>query len=203
LSAVEHPMPLSGHLALQTLWLALPVICGGLLHVGAMRMGLLRTLARVPLDGGLTLRGRRLFGENKTLRGALFMIGATAACAVVQRWLEANTPWARDLSLIIDDVPDAAAWGALLGAGYVLGELPNSVLKRQLDIAPGGAGRGWLGPVFWLVDQLDSLAGVLLVMPLAWRPPWAVALMLVAVTLAVHPAVALIMVALGLKQRVG
>jgi hypothetical protein len=191
------------YLGFQTLWLALPVIFGGLLHVAAMKMGLFRSLARVPLDGGATVRGRRLFGDNKTLRGALFIIAATAACAVVQRWLELHTDWARELSLIVNDVPNAAFWGALLGTGYVLGELPNSFLKRQLDIVPGGAGGGWLGPLFWLIDQVDSLAGVLVVMPLAWTPPLPVVLLLIVVTLTVHPAVALIMVMLGLKRRVG
>jgi hypothetical protein len=190
-------------LALQTLWLALPVICGGLLHVAAMKLGVFSPLARVPIDGGLTFRGRRVLGDNKTLRGALFIIAATAACAAAQRSLELHAGWARDLSLIVHDVPNAAAWGALLGTGYLLGELPNSFLKRQLDIAPGGAGGGWLGPLFWVMDQVDSLAGVLIVMPILWTPPIAVVLMLVGVTLTVHPAVALIMVMLGLKQRVG
>ena len=48
----------------------------------------------------------------------------------------------------------------LLGTGYVVGELPNSFFKRELDVAPGGAAKGWLGPVFWVIDQVDSLIGV-------------------------------------------
>src|SRR6476660_10368096 len=32
----------------------------------------------VPLDGGLTFRGRRLFGDNKTLRGLIVMVPAGA-----------------------------------------------------------------------------------------------------------------------------
>ena len=47
----------------QTAWFASP---------------LSRRFAR-PLDGGLTVRGRRLLGDNKTLRGFLVMIPATAA----------------------------------------------------------------------------------------------------------------------------
>jgi hypothetical protein len=190
-------------LAWQTLWLALPVIGGGLMHIAVIRLDLVRPWARVPLDGGLTLRGRRLFGRNKTLRGALTMIAATALCAVAQRLLEDHAGWARELSLIHDDVPSAATWGALLGTGYVLGELPNSFLKRQLGIAPGDAARGWAGPLFWIVDQIDSLAGVLIVMPLAWIPPQGVVVLLIGVALTIHPAVALVMVALGLKRRVG
>ena len=35
-----------------------------------------------PLDGGVTLRGRPLFGENKTLRGFVVMVPATAIAFV-------------------------------------------------------------------------------------------------------------------------
>ena len=34
---------------------------------------------RVPLDGGATWRGRRIFGDNKTVRGAVVMIGVSTA----------------------------------------------------------------------------------------------------------------------------
>lgn len=69
-----------------------------------------------------------------------------------------------------------AIWGFLLGAGYIIGELPNSLVKRQLDIVPGAATTGWEGALFWVMDQLDSV---------------------------IHPLVAAIMVASGLKLRIG
>jgi hypothetical protein len=40
-------------------------------------------------------------------------------------------------------------------------------------------------------------------MAIVWVPPLAVAALLTLPTLAVHPAMALVMVALGLKRRVG
>jgi hypothetical protein len=76
-------------------------------------------------------------------------------------------------------------------------------VKRRLDVAPGAAARGALAPVFWLVDQLDSLGGVLAAMSLVAAPSTALVACLAAVTLVVHPAAALVMVALGLKGRVG
>jgi hypothetical protein len=60
-----------------------------------------------------------------------------------------------------------------------------------------------LGPVFWLIDQIDSLAGALVAMSFIWLPPWPVIAAMLAVTLVVHPLAALGMMALGLKARVG
>lgn len=186
----------------RSLWLALPVILGGLTHVLVIRAGLLPRLA-IPLDGGVTLRGRRLFGDNKTVRGALVMIAATSAWTAVQ-WLlhrSGAAPW----SWHPIDLARVPFWqvGPLMGAGYILGELPNSALKRQLDIAPGAAAGGALRLLFWILDQVDSFAGVVALLCLVWVPPLAVVLWLTAICLVVHPAVAGIMMLLGLKSRVG
>lgn len=194
---------MSATLAVQALWLALPVIAGGALHIAVLRLGVLPGLAAVPLDGGVTLRGRRVLGENKTLRGALVMVAATMLCAWVQAVVTERAEWARALELLEFGRRHPFAWGALLGAGYIVGELPNSFLKRQLDIAPGARAPGGLGGVFWLADQLDSLFGVLVFMCAVWVPPAAVVAWLAGITLVVHPAMALVMFALGLKSRVG
>jgi hypothetical protein len=185
----------------RALWLALPVILGGLTHVLVLRAGWLAGLAR-PLDGGLALRGRRLLGDNKTVRGALVMVAATSAWAAVE-WLlhrGALVPWSWH-----PIEAGAPLWqiGPLLGAGYVLGELPNSFVKRQLDVAPGAAAAGRLRAVFWVVDQIDSFAGVVAALSLVWRPPLVLVGWLLAICLVVHPAVAGLMVLLRLKARVG
>jgi CDP-diglyceride synthetase len=191
------------HFWLQSLWLAAPVIAGGTLHILAMKAGVLQGLARVPIDGGLMFRSRRIFGDNKTLRGALLMTTLTTTCAVGQAALENHFEWARAWTLPGAGTLNPIRWGALLGLGYVAGELPNSFLKRQLDIKPGGAGRGVWAPVFWVIDQVDSLGGTLLAMPLMWTPPIEAVAALLVITLVVHPMAAAGMVALGLKQRVG
>ena len=76
-------------------------------------------------------------------------------------------------------------------------------MKRRLGVAPGAAAPGGLAALFWLFDQVDSLAGVLALMSVVWVPPFAIVVFLAGTTLCVHPAMALVMVALGLKQRVG
>jgi CDP-archaeol synthase len=188
-------------LVARAVWLALPVVLAGATHIFVIRRDLWPGLARVPLDGGATFRGRRVLGDHKTVRGAVVMAGVTVAFAGAQAALAACWPAAQ--ALAFDHETHWLPWGLLLGIGYVVGELPNSFVKRQLDIRPGAAAPGLLAPLFWLADQLDSLVGVLCLMALAWVPPAAVVAALTLVTLAVHPAMALLMVALGLKQRVG
>jgi hypothetical protein len=166
-------------------WLALPVVLAGLTHVAVLRARFFPGLAR-PLDGGLHLRGRRLLGDNKTWRGAIVLPAAAAGWSAL---LPAPAP--------------GAALGALLGLGYIVGELPNSFLKRQLDIAPGAPAAGAAAPLFWLVDQVDSLVGVVAVLALAAPTSPAVVAWLLLITLLLHPAVAALMVLLRLKARVG
>ncbi len=186
---------------LQLLWLALPIIAAGLVHLAVMKFDLLPGLRRLPLDGGLNFRGRRLFGDNKTWRGAVVTIATTtlAAWGLAQLsgccWpLPVLVPFAEQHPLV---------WGLLLGTGYIVGELPNSFAKRQLDIAPGAAGHGTAGRVFWVIDQLDSLAGMLLFIAPVWRPSLALLALIVAIMLVAHPVGAWIMVLFGLKDRVG
>jgi hypothetical protein len=180
---------------------ALPVVAGGAVHILAIRADVLPWLARVPLDGGRTCRGRRVLGDNKTLRGVVVMVVATAlasrACA---RLVGGEALAAHGLDY---QARHPVLWGALLAAGYLVGELPNSFIKRQLEVAPGDAARGRLAPLFWLFDQCDSLVGALLASSLVWRPPLSVVAWLLLVTLLVHPLAALAMVGLGLKRRVG
>jgi len=187
----------------QVLWLALPVILGGAVHVAAIKLDWLGALARLPLDGGATFRGCRLLGAHKTVRGAVTMVGATTMFALTQASLFHRYGWAHAASLVDFDRVHPVLWGVLLGGGYIGGELPNSFVKRRLRVQPGERAAGALGALFWLADQVDSLLGVLACMCLVWVPPAAVAAGLAALTLVAHPAMALVMVGLGLKRRVG
>jgi CDP-diglyceride synthetase len=58
-------------------------------------------------------------------------------------------------------------FGFVVGVVAMLSELPNSFLKRQLNIAPGAAGSGLKGMFFYLLDQIDLLLGVWLLLSLA------------------------------------
>jgi hypothetical protein len=186
---------------LQLAWLLLPLVLAGLVHLVVLKRGLLAGLGRLPIDGGMQIRGRPLFGANKTWRGALVTIAATSVAAALLAALNACCLHMEPLVPFSQQHP--WAWGALLGAGFILGELPNSFVKRQLGIAPGEAAPGALMPVFWVIDQLDSLAGVLLLTWPIWHPSPAQVAGLTALMLIGHPVGAWIMVHFGLKDRVG
>jgi hypothetical protein len=145
----------------SALWTFLPVLGAPLAHAPVLRFDLLRGLRR-PIDGGRTFRGRRLLGDNKTWRGALVMtLGVEAAALALHR----STAYRDRLPPAVRDA-DPALVGALLGVAAVAGELPNSLVKRQLGIAPGGRGAGPAGVALTIVDQADFvLAAWLLLAP--------------------------------------
>ncbi|MGK0362163.1 MAG: hypothetical protein ACI9U2_004483, partial [Bradymonadia bacterium] len=125
----------------DALWTVVPVIVGGLTHVVAIHLNALPRLALMPIDGGRTHNGVRLFGDNKTWRGVVVMTLACAFWGAVQG-VGATAGWWAPPALLVEGGLNAGAWGALLGLGYILGELPNSYLKRQNGIAPGAAATG-------------------------------------------------------------
>ena len=118
-----------------------------------------------PVDLHLELRGRRIFGPNKMWRGFAVMPLAAAVAFWAVGSLRPGLPaW---LASGMWDLPGAqyAAVGLACGFAFMLAELPNSFLKRQLDVAPGMAARGrGLAAVFFVLDRVDSVLGVLIVL---------------------------------------
>jgi hypothetical protein len=187
----------------QSVWLCLPLILGGITHVAVIKRNALPSLVRLRLDGGMKLRGRDLFGANKTVRGAVVMICATMFWTSILDGIQAALNLDADLRYIPIDQMGSLSLGFLLGSAYIVGELPNSLVKRQLNIHPGSAASGPLQKLFWLVDQVDSTVAVLAVLCFVKTPNLEVYLILIGFTLVLHPVIATLMVALGLKQRVG
>lgn len=187
----------------QSVWLCLPLTLGGITHVAIIKRNALPSLARLRLDFGMKLRGRDLFGANKTVRGAVVMTCATIFWTTVLDSLQWALNLATELRYIPMDQLGSVGLGFLFGSAYIVGELPNSLVKRQLNIQPGSAASGRLQKLFWLVDQVDSIVAVLIVLCFFKRPNPEVYLLVIAFALVLHPIVASLMVALGLKRRVG
>ena len=60
-----------------------------------------------------------------------------------------------------------AVLGAVAGLVFMLAELPNSFIKRQLGVAPGEVpAQAWGRVVCLLLDRFDSVLGVLIVLSL-------------------------------------
>jgi hypothetical protein len=153
----------------------------------------------IPLDGGLTLRGRRLLGANKTLRGFVIMVPAASLSFALLALATGRPENAGLWPLAIWQYACLGAWAAF---GFMAGELPNSFIKRQLDVSPGGIDTSAIGRFIQLVvDRLDSPAGMLAALCFVVTIPaatWAVALL---VGPLLHGFFSFVMFLLGLKAR--
>lgn len=180
---------------MDVVWVFLPLLGAALAHAPVLRFNLLRALAR-PIDGGAMFRGRRIFGDNKTWRGAVVMTGGVVALACV---LAQFPGYWRRLPPNIQHV-GPLVFGLLLGLGAVVGELPNSFLKRQLDIGPGSQRRSILGAVFVVFDQGDFVLGAWLLLAPVWVMPVPEGVVAFAVVVAVHMLVNVIGYTIGARK---
>jgi len=156
-----------------------PLLLGFVCHGLCIKTGFLRGLAR-PIDAGAHWRGRRIFGDNKTYRGILVVaIGTGLGYVALGRF-----PF---------------AFGVLVGAAAMCAELPNSFLKRQLDVAPGRQAAGLAGAFFHVLDQIDVTAGAWLVLALRVTPTPALVLASLLFVFVAHQAITVAGYALGMR----
>lgn len=87
-----------------------------------------------PLDCNTKWRGKRLFGKNKTWRGLIFGIVMGGLSGYIMQ---------------LAGLPFSWWWGLILGFAALLGDALESMVKRQMNIKPGGRFMPW--------DQLDFI----------------------------------------------
>jgi CDP-archaeol synthase len=140
---------------LQVALIIFPVFMAGVLFIVTLKLGLLADW-KIPLDGGRFFRGRRIFGDNKTLLGLLFF-PCGAVLAYVSGIVLAQVgifPSQSVLRYSFEGVPFIFGYGL----AYTLGELPNSFFKRQRGVAPGARAKGNIEKkVFAFIDRADSI----------------------------------------------
>ena len=154
-----------------------------------------------PLDGGRMWRGRRVLGANKTWRGVLVMVPATAVSFAIVR--AAWPPAAADRLWALS-IAEYAVLGFWAGLGFMAGELPNSFVKRQLDVPPGAAAGGrWRGPLLAVADRCDSVAGALIALAILVPVPPGTWIIVGLVGPALHGTFSVAMFCLGGKSRLG
>jgi hypothetical protein len=180
------------------LYLLLPLLGGAIASGLCIRFGWLRALAR-PIDGGRTLGGRPIFGPNKTLRGVLAVVIGNTLVLGLQSTALHYAPAIRRVELFDYGMVNGWLVGLAVGTLAALAELPNSFLKRRLNIPAGQSGPGAMGALFYFVDQVDILVGVWLAYSLVvdvtlWRVVLSVGLIFV-----LHQAVTLIGGGLGMR----
>lgn len=173
----------------------LPVLGAPALHAPVLALDLAPGL-KWPLDGGLELNGRPLLGASKTVRGALAMAAGTLAATVALARVPAY--WSRLPQAVQRAGP--LRLGTVLGAGVVLGELPNSFVKRRLGVAAGERLRSPWGVALSLWDQADFVPITWLLLAPTWRMPTREALISFAGVAAVHVPLNLIGYAIGARR---
>ena len=183
------------------LFLTVAFIVAGLAHSAWLRTPASRRLL-LPIDGGARFRGKRVFGENKTVRGFVVMVPATAASFALFHGVVSRVAPAIASDLWRLDTVGYAALGAWAGLGFMLGELPNSFVKRQLDIAPGMAPPSRVGTAaVFVIDRVDSIVGMLATISLVVPTPWMTWAYVLLIGPGIHLAFSALLYRMGVKAR--
>lgn len=170
---------------------------GGFVHLAWMRSSAAKAYTR-PIDGGRALGSKRILGDNKTWAGLMALPPAVGVLFFTASWTglapelagwASRTPWLHGL---------LGAWG---GLGFMLGELPNSFVKRRLGVAPGAEARGGWRRVCAVVDRVDSLLGLLLALALVVPVPLGTWVAMLVVGPWVHYLFSYLLHRLGVKAR--
>ncbi|MBT4540542.1 CDP-archaeol synthase [Candidatus Woesearchaeota archaeon] len=160
-------------LILQTLWLFLPALLANMTPPLVKHLNVLNS----PVDFGLMFRGKRLLGQNKTIRGLVFGVFIGIIVASLQTFLFRfnSFQW---LSIINYSEINFILLGGLLGFGALIGDLVESFVKRQFDIKPGKP--------FIPFDQIDFLIGAIVFLLFIFNPGFKVMVTLLVVGIGLH-----------------
>lgn len=177
----------------------LPLLGGGIFHGLVMKYRVAPGLAR-PIDGGRSWRGVRLFGDNKTWRGLLAAgLGVGASQALVFL-LWGDTSVFQAVFVLKYGLFSWFIFGFVVGFMAMVGELPNSFLKRRLGIAPGTGAGGRYAALFYLLDQIDLLLFAMPIWAWAGALTWPRTIMVVMLVTVVHQALSSIGYRLGMRK---
>jgi hypothetical protein len=138
-----------------------------------------------------------VFGASKTWRGVVVAVIGCVAGVALQKYVLRG--WPSALALVDYDAVQPLVFGAALGIGAMVGELPNSFAKRQLGIPPGKTTSGPLAAVFFVLDQVDLLLGAWPLIACWVRPTFSLVLASFVLALAAHPLVSVIGYAVGAR----
>lgn len=159
-----------------------------------------------PIDRGICLKdGKRVLGDNKTNIGfismIIFNIIAQVICGMVYETLGISS----ELELY-QEFPNIWIYniiiGFWLGFSYMICELPNSFIKRRLDIKPGKTDNGIKGFLFLIIDQIDSLIGVVLVLNIISDISWIKGLMYIVLGAFTHISINYILYKLKIRRNI-
>ncbi|MBE5936198.1 MAG: CDP-archaeol synthase [Lachnospiraceae bacterium] len=147
----------------------IPLICTGIFNMIFCKMNVCKRLS-VPIDGGKCLKdGKRIFGDNKTIKGFIGYIVIGCICNVIWGIICGNIEVLEQFNYLYYKYENTVVYnvimGLLIGLAYAAFELPNSFIKRRLGIGAGSSleNKSALKYVFMIIDQCDSIIGCVLV----------------------------------------
>lgn len=144
----------------------LGAVLAGIINSIFCKLNILECL-KVPMDFNKNyIDKKRIFGNHKTWKGFLGYIFFNIIFSIFLGWIWKITKL-EHLNFFYINHENTIIYnsfiGFLIGLFYALFELPNSFLKRRLDIEPGKTSTGIKKIFFIILDQADSVFGVALV----------------------------------------
>lgn len=131
-------------------WIFLPV---GLATLGAFFSSKIPYIKKLsyPVDFYKTIKGKRILGSHKTIRG--FVVGILVAILTVylQIYIYQHSVYLRQIISVDYNTIDPIIFGFLCGFGALAGDAIKSYFKRQQGIRPG---QSWFP-----FDQIDHILG--------------------------------------------
>lgn len=177
---------------LFALWFMLPA---GLANVAPVIAAAIPALKKydAPIDGGRTYRGQAIFGPHKTWRGLIAGVIVATVTLWTQQLLAANFGWAQFAAGNVDyaSLP-LLILGPLFAIGALGGDVIESFFKRRFKIE---SGKAWVP-----FDQLDYIAGSVIVSLLFVTLSVAQYLWIFVIWFVLHIVVSYIGYKLGLKK---
>ena len=188
---------------LKVSYFILPLVLAGVTNMLFVKLPVLNFL-NTPLDNEKLYKdGKRIFGKNKTWKGFIGMIVFSSLYMGLFKLTYLHFSWAQKLSLIDYSTFNGWLMGALWGLGYVVFELPNSFIKRRMDIAPGKQANGFKGALFTFIDQCDSVIGCIIFSLFFYRPTFSEMVILFSIGTGMHYLINIILYFVGLKKQMG
>ena len=133
---------------LNLLWLALSLFIAGIIEAFLWKTAPFQLL-NFPIQ-------KQWFGTNKKWRGLISLPIAMVASVYLLKQIEMTSFFPHTAISFADF--NLLEFGLLVGFIFNLSELPNSWLKRRLNIPPGDES----SKIFYFIDHMDSTYGVLI-----------------------------------------
>ena len=158
-------------LIISAVYFMIPAYCANMTPVLVRKVPFLN----YPVDFNRLIKGKPIFGKNKTFRGFFFGMIVSTLIAYLQYII----PYKPQIIYL-----DYSVWpiiGILMGFGALFGDLIESFIKRRLSLSPGRRFVPW--------DQTDFVIGALLLISFISIPPISLIITCLLLSFVLHIAV--------------